>query len=127
MTTRQRYRSEFFRQLEELQEELKWKWVDKSLPMDWHALDYRYPIDPKKERVTIRLDADMLKWFRKMGPGYQTRINMVLRLYWTALQTGLIHSHYEDHDLPMIQQQAMEMITKRQEELQREAEENGWA
>ena len=36
---------------------------------------------PLKEPVTIRLDADVLAWLRSKGPGYQTRINSVLRLY----------------------------------------------
>ncbi len=36
---------------------------------------------PLKEPVTIRLDADVLAWLRAQGPGYQTRINSVLRLF----------------------------------------------
>ena len=32
-----------------------------------------------KETMTIRLDADVLEWFRKQGRGYQTRINAILR------------------------------------------------
>lgn len=32
-----------------------------------------------KQIVTIRLDVDMLEWFKSEGPGYQTRINQVLR------------------------------------------------
>ncbi|MBC7455620.1 MAG: BrnA antitoxin family protein [Massilia sp.] len=32
-----------------------------------------------KQIVTIRLDADMLDWFKGAGPGYQTRINQILR------------------------------------------------
>lgn len=35
---------------------------------------------PKKS-ITVRLDADVLEWFRAQGKGYQTRINAVLRLY----------------------------------------------
>lgn len=34
---------------------------------------------PVKQSVTIRLDADVLAWFRDQGSGYQTRINQVLR------------------------------------------------
>ena len=34
---------------------------------------------PPKRIVTIRLDADMLEWFKDGGPGYQTRINQILR------------------------------------------------
>jgi len=38
----------------------------------------------RKKSVTVRLDADVLQWFRSQGKGYQTRINAVLRLYMTA-------------------------------------------
>ena len=34
---------------------------------------------PVKEPVTLRLDADVVAWFKSKGPGYQTRINTLLR------------------------------------------------
>jgi hypothetical protein len=34
---------------------------------------------PKKESVTIRLDADVLAWLKATGEGYQTRISTYLR------------------------------------------------
>lgn len=34
-----------------------------------------------KQGVFIRLDADVLEWFKKQGPGYQTKINAVLKSY----------------------------------------------
>lgn len=36
---------------------------------------------PRKQPVTLRLDPDVLAWFREQGPGYQARINAVLRRY----------------------------------------------
>lgn len=39
-----------------------------------------------KETITIRLDADVLAWFRQQARGYQTRINAVLRSYMQAHQ-----------------------------------------
>jgi uncharacterized protein (DUF4415 family) len=44
-----------------------------SLPetMEWYR--------PIKKPVTLRLDADVLAWFKKSGRGYQTRINRTLR------------------------------------------------
>ena len=39
------------------------------------------PWPPKKEPITIRVDADVLDWFKREGRGYQTRINQVLRRY----------------------------------------------
>jgi len=38
----------------------------------------------RKQSVTIRLDADVLRFFSATGPGYQTRINAVLRRYMLA-------------------------------------------
>ena len=34
-----------------------------------------------KTPVSMRLDEDIVKWFRARGRGYQTRINAVLRAY----------------------------------------------
>jgi len=34
---------------------------------------------PAKQQLTIRLDADVLRWLKAHGRGYQTRINRILR------------------------------------------------
>ena len=39
---------------------------------------------PPKKSVTMRLDADVLEWFKAQGQGYQTRINQLLRKYMEA-------------------------------------------
>jgi uncharacterized protein (DUF4415 family) len=36
---------------------------------------------PVKKPVTLRLDADVLEWFRSRHPKYQTAINSALRQY----------------------------------------------
>lgn len=41
---------------------------------------------PLKQAVTIRLDADVLEWFKGQGAGYQIRINQLLRQYMLAQQ-----------------------------------------
>ena len=46
--------------------------------MDTITVDLPEP----KEQVTLRLDRDVLRWFRANGRGYQTRINAVLRSYY---------------------------------------------
>jgi uncharacterized protein (DUF4415 family) len=38
----------------------------------------------KKKSVTIRLDEDLVKWFKKQGKGWQTKMNWVLRLYYAS-------------------------------------------
>jgi uncharacterized protein (DUF4415 family) len=37
-----------------------------------------------KSSITIRLDPEVLEWFKSQGKGYQTRINSVLRMYMEA-------------------------------------------
>jgi len=37
-----------------------------------------------KASVSLRLDQDVLEWFKSQGPGYQTRINVVLRAFRDA-------------------------------------------
>ena len=44
-----------------------------------------------KAVVTLRLDQDVLEWFKKQGKGYQTRINALLRAYMEANSAGIGH------------------------------------
>jgi len=37
-----------------------------------------------KQSVSLRIDRDVLDWFRRQGRGYQTRMNAVLRAYVDA-------------------------------------------
>jgi uncharacterized protein (DUF4415 family) len=46
---------------------------------DWTRAVIGLP--PRKQDIHIRLDADVLDWFRRSGKGYQTRINNVLRAF----------------------------------------------
>jgi uncharacterized protein (DUF4415 family) len=47
---------------------------------DW--MDHAKVVSPRpKERVTVRLDPDILEWLKAQGKGYQTRINAILRAY----------------------------------------------
>lgn len=39
-----------------------------------------------KQQVTLRIDSDVLEWFRKQGRGYQSNINALLRAYMEAHQ-----------------------------------------
>jgi len=39
-----------------------------------------------KEPVSLRVDRDVLAWFRASGPGYQTRMNAALRAFMDALR-----------------------------------------
>jgi uncharacterized protein (DUF4415 family) len=39
---------------------------------------------PSKALVSLRLDQDVLEWFKSQGAGYQTRMNAVLRAFRDA-------------------------------------------
>ena len=34
---------------------------------------------PRKLRISLRVDTEVVDWFKSKGPGYQTRINRILR------------------------------------------------
>ena len=42
------------------------------------------PKAARKAAISLRVDPEVLEWFRIQGPGYQTRINTVLRAYMEA-------------------------------------------
>jgi uncharacterized protein (DUF4415 family) len=53
-------------------------------PIDWSKAEVVVP--PKKQAISIRLDQDLVDFFKKEGPGYQRRINAVLRGYMKERQ-----------------------------------------
>ena len=69
------------------------------------------PLPPGKERITIRLDADILDWFRQQaeaqgGGNYQTMINQALRQF--------IGTHQVDHIEDIVRRVVQEEIAKYQ-------------
>jgi uncharacterized protein (DUF4415 family) len=42
------------------------------------------PRTRRKSAISLRLDPEVLDWFKTQGPGYQTRMNAVLRAYMDA-------------------------------------------
>ena len=38
----------------------------------------------RKEQLTLRIDSDVVEWFKRQGQGYQTKINALLRAYVEA-------------------------------------------
>jgi len=39
---------------------------------------------PKKALLSLRIDSDVIEWFRSQGAGYQSRMNALLRAYMEA-------------------------------------------
>lgn len=52
----------------------------RDLPEDWYENAEAVMPTPKK-LLSLRLDSDIIDWFKSKGPGYQTRINAVLRAF----------------------------------------------
>jgi uncharacterized protein (DUF4415 family) len=41
-------------------------------------------VPPRKQQITLRLDPDVIRWFKQTGKGYQSRMGAVLRTYVEA-------------------------------------------
>ncbi len=55
---------------------------DPDETIEWGAWQVGIPLP--KQHLNLRLDADVVDWFKTQGRGYQTRINAVLRAYVRA-------------------------------------------
>ncbi len=71
--------------------------VASMLPSEWRDI----PADPipDKVRITLRVDTDVAKFYRKLGRDYQATMNRVLRMFMLARLTDLLG---EDPGLPEI-------------------------
>ena len=73
---------------EELTEAIRADPDDEELEPGWIEGAVVLRTAAPKERVTMWLDGEVVRWFREQGRGYQTRINAVLRAYYEAVQKG---------------------------------------
>lgn len=60
--------------------EIDYSDIPQSSPEEWHGANVGQFYKPIKQQLTLRIDADVIDWFKKQGKGYQTRINELLRL-----------------------------------------------
>jgi len=57
-----------------------------DLPAEfWADATLVHPV--AKQPISLRVDADVLDWFKEQGPRYQSRMNAVLRAYMSAVRT----------------------------------------
>lgn len=57
----------------------------KNLPAEfWADAALVHPIE--KQPISLRVDIDVLEWFKRQGPRYQSRMNAVLRAYMSAVR-----------------------------------------
>jgi hypothetical protein len=54
-----------------------------GLPADfWDHASLMVPV--RKQAISLRVDEDVLEWFKQAGPRYQSRMNAVLRSFMNA-------------------------------------------
>jgi uncharacterized protein (DUF4415 family) len=69
-----------------------------TIPLDskfWESARIVMPSSAGKERITVRIDSDVLQWLKVQGRGYQSRINTILRTCMNALKTK--SGHHQKH------------------------------
>ena len=54
----------------------------------WKGAELAQLVPGGKDQVTLRIDRDVLSWFKKTGRGYQSRMNAVLRHFMHVRQSG---------------------------------------
>ena len=116
MTTKAQRQYNIITSIARLQNDFADNWVDRSLPDDWNFLEVKEPIDPHKTKITMRVDSDMLRWFKKMGPNYQRRINQVLRVYYIAMMQGKLNTHWGFDEQSDLAEQYFDAVLKDMEE-----------
>jgi uncharacterized protein (DUF4415 family) len=117
--SRAKARTELLHEMDSLRDQIRKRWLRECLPKDWHGMETWHPMGRHKTRVTLRLDSDMVKWFRNTGPGYQKRVNMILRVYWIALMSGEIGLFVGEDTSPQLELYLRDL---RREEEREEAE-----
>jgi uncharacterized protein (DUF4415 family) len=85
-------RDRLFRQLWAADEEVLNQLIRDQVPDAWHTLEADLDVEEPKVKVTLYLDASIVKVFRAMGQGYQARINRVLATWAQMKIAGLLDS-----------------------------------
>ena len=52
------------------------------IPVEWHRLSV--PSESPKTRITLRVESDVVKFYKSLGQGYQSRMNDVLKTFMHA-------------------------------------------
>lgn len=70
--------------LRDLETDLRWRLEGSArIPAAWHDIAQER-IHPPRQKISLRVDADVLRFFRAMGEGHLARMNAVLRAFMLA-------------------------------------------
>lgn len=94
MPPRGKVQKEHFRYFTDVMAQIEWDLHDEVLakgriPRDWHEIAKRRG-KREKVRLTLRVEEDVVKFFRATGRGYQERMNDVLRAWMHGRIAGMI-------------------------------------
>ncbi|MDQ3221463.1 MAG: BrnA antitoxin family protein [Acidobacteriota bacterium] len=69
-------------------EDIDFSDIPKTTPEFWANAIIRKGLKPapRKQQLTLRVDNDVVEFFKEQGRGYQTKINQLLRAYMDAHQ-----------------------------------------
>lgn len=70
-------------------EQIDYSDIPSATPEQWREAERGRFYRPVKQQLTLRIDADVIAWYKSQGRGYQTRINEILR---QAMQEEIKHS-----------------------------------
>ena len=94
MAKRGKVQQEHFNYFTDLMKQIEWdlhqEILDaKRIPPEWHEIA-KEKGQAEKVRLTLRVDADVVRFFRRFGRGYQARMNDVLATWMHGRLAGLI-------------------------------------
>ena len=85
-----------------LEEDLRWGLRDSArIPPEWHAIASADAV-PGKRHISLRVDEDVLQFFRAMGVGHLSRMNAVLRAFMQARLAGVLEGPEDSVEARML-------------------------
>ena len=69
--------------------------LQEIIPVEWATLEDDMPENEPKVKITLLLDKSVAQFFRAMGPGYQARINQVLKLF-AQMRIAKVESRWDE-------------------------------
>jgi len=71
-------------------EDIDFSDIPRTTPEFWAKAVVRKGLKPvpRKKQLTLRIDNDVVEFFKEQGRGYQTTINQLLRAYMEAHKAG---------------------------------------
>ena len=91
----------------DLEADLRWGFDDSPrIPRAWFEIAQR-PVVPQKAKLTLRIDEDIVAFFRATGRGHLSRMNAVLRVFMLARLAGVVTGAESVRYQPTLEEEEM--------------------